>query len=185
MRPNPIFGTLAVMFLLSSMAFAQSSQPPIRILNPNSPDPPSEARLTQFDFEVTGASWRVFGVDSFPGGPVTIVQVGEVRQHNPPSKWSVSVLNRGLMPVNSLRLAAAIVDITGKVKATQRLVAIRNIAPGQVQRREMQVIATVLAPTDRVVFFVQEIISEMANWKAVEAEVAALIQVAAARLPVP
>ena len=172
--------------LLSALwaALAQS-QPPIRILNPTNPEPmPSDARMNQFE-EPKGSSWRVFAVDSMPGGPLAIVQVEEVRQYNPPSKWGVSVLNRGLMPVNSLTLAAAIVDVTGKVKATQPLAAIKNIAPGQVQRREMRVIVTQFAPTDRVVFFVKEVKSEIANAKAVDAEVAALIKAAAARLPVP
>jgi hypothetical protein len=52
------------MFTLScSMAFAQSTQPPIRILDPTNPAPmPSDVRMMQFDVPV-GATWRVFGVD--------------------------------------------------------------------------------------------------------------------------
>jgi hypothetical protein len=171
---------LIAIVLSSSLTASAQTSTNQTLTNPT----PSDARMNQFE-DPKGSSWRVFGVDSMPGGPLTIVQVEEVRQHNPPSKWGVHVLNRGLMPVNSLTLAAAIVDITGKVKATQLLPAIRNLAPGQVQRREMRVIATVLAPTDRVVFFVKEVISEIANMKAVDAEVAALIKVVAGRLPVP
>jgi len=173
-----VLGTL-ILFLVATAAFAQTATNQT-LTNPT----PSDARMNQFD-DPTGASWRVFAVDSMPGGPLAIVQVEEVRQHNPPSRWGVSVLNRGLMPVNSLTLAAAIVDSNGRVKATQPLGAIKNMAPGQVQRREMRVMATVLAPTDRVVFFVKDVISEIANYKAVDAEVAALIKIGAARLPVP
>jgi len=43
----------------------------------------------------------------------------------------------------------------------------------------------VIAPTDRVVFFVKETRSETGDWKAVDAEVAQLIKAAALRLPVP
>ena len=162
------------------------TQPPIRILNPTNPNPmPGDARMTQFDFEVRGTSWRVFGVDSFPDGPVRITQVAEVKQHNPPSSWSVHIANRGLLPVASLTMAAAVVDIKGAVKATQPLPAIKNLTPGQEQRRETRIRVTVIAPTDRVVFFVREIVSETGNFRAAEADVAALIKTAAEKLPVP
>ncbi len=66
-------GALAVALLSAAMSLsAQSSQPPVRILNPTNPNPvPGDARMTQFDFdEVKGASWRVFAVDSLPTGPL-------------------------------------------------------------------------------------------------------------------
>jgi hypothetical protein len=161
------------------------SQPPTRILDPTNNAPrPNDARLMQFDWP-DGATWRVFGVDSYPDGPVKIVKVAEVRQQNPPSTWSVHVMNRGLMPVNSLTLAAAVVDVNGKVKATQPLMAIKNLKPLQVIRKEIPVRVTVIAPTDRVVFFVKNIISETGDWQAVDADVAALIKSAAERMPVP
>jgi hypothetical protein len=186
MIPVRVLATLGTYVLSGSLSMLAQSQPPITILNPTNPNPmPGDARMTQFDFEVKDESWRVFAVNSLPDAPTMVVKVEEVKQHNPPSKWGVHVLNRGLMPVNSLVVAAAIVDINGKVKATQPLAAIKNLAPGQVQRREMRVVTTVLAPTDRVVFFVQNVISEMGNWKSVNAQVAALIKDAAARLPVP
>jgi hypothetical protein len=114
-----------------------------------------------------------------------ITQVEEVRQQNPPSTWGVYVGNGALMPVASLTMAAAVVDVNGNVKATQPLPAIRNLKPQQVVRKEMRVRVTVLAPTDRVVFFVKEVISETGDWKSVDAEVATLIKTAALRLPVP
>lgn len=161
------------------------SQPPIRIVNPTNPNPmPGDVRMQQFDLP-EGATWRVFGVDSYPDGPVKIVQVSEVRQQNPPSTWSVFVTNRAFMPINSLTMAAAVVDVTGKVKATQPLAAIKNLKPQQVIRKEIPVRVTVLAPTDRVVFYVREIKSETGDWKSVDAEVAALIASVAAQLPVP
>lgn len=161
------------------------SQPPVRIVNPTNPNPmPGDVRMQQFDLP-EGATWRVFGVDSNPDGPVKIVGVSEIRQQNPPSTWSVHVTNRALMPVASLTLAAAVVDVTGKVKATQSLGAIKNLKPQQVIRKEIPVRVTVIAPTDRVVFYVREIKSETGDWKSVDAEVAALIASVAARLPVP
>jgi hypothetical protein len=161
------------------------SQPPVRIVNPTNPNPmPGDVRMQQFDLP-EGATWRVFGVDSYPEGPVKIVQVSEIRQQNPPSTWSVFVTSRALMPINSLTMAAAVVDVTGKVKATQTLAAIKNLKPQQVIRKEIPVRVTVLAPTDRVVFYVREIRSETGDWKSVDAEVAALIASVAAQLPVP
>ena len=56
-----------VLFLSALLSGLSQSQPPIRILNPTNPNPtPGDARMTQFDFEVKGASWRVFAVDSLP-----------------------------------------------------------------------------------------------------------------------
>jgi hypothetical protein len=80
---------------------------------------------------------------------------------------------------------AAIVDVTGEIKAIQALPAIKNLKPGQVQRRETRIRVTVIAPTDRVVFYVRDVISEMGNLRASETDVAALIKAAATRLPVP
>ena len=41
------------------------------------------------------------------------------------------------------------------------------------------------SPTDRVVFFLKDLRSELGDWSAVDADVAALIKAAAERLPVP
>jgi hypothetical protein len=165
---------------------AAQSQPPVRILNPTNPNPvPSDARMMQFDLPVEGMSWRVFAINSNPGGPVLITQVAEVRQQNPPSSWAVNVVSRALMPLQSVTLAAAVVDVTGKVKATQTLPALKNLKPGQNQRRETRIRVTVIAPTDRVVFFLKELRSEVGDFTAVDAEVTGLIKAAADRLPVP
>jgi hypothetical protein len=82
-------------------------------------------------------------------------------------------------------MAAAVVDVNGKVKATQPMPAIKNLKPQQVVRKEVRIRVTVLAPTDRVVFFVQDVISETGDWKVVDADVAELIKQTALRLPVP
>jgi hypothetical protein len=172
--------------IVIALLTAAQSQPPIRILNPTNPNPmPSDARMTQFDHDVTGMSWRVFAVDSNPGGPVAITQVAEVRQQNPPSAWALHVTSRALMPLQSITIGAAVVDVNGKIKATQTLPAIKHLKPGQVQRRETKIRVTVIAPTDRVVFFLKELKSEVGDWSAVDAEVASLIKTAAERLPVP
>ena len=171
-------------FLLLCLLLSQS-QPPVRIVNPTNPNPtPGDVRMQQFDL-AEGAMWRVFSVDANPDGPVQVIRVAEVRQQNPPSNWSVHITNRALMPVNSVTMAAAVVDINGKVKATQSLAAIKNLKPQQVIRKEIPVRVTVIAPTDRVVFYVREIKSETGDWKSVDSEVAALIASIAAQLPVP
>lgn len=144
---------------------------------------PSDARMNQFE-DPKGSSWRVFAVDTLPAGPLAILQVEEVRQHNPPSLWAVSIANRSFLPVESVTLAAAVVDSTGMVKAIQPLPAIKTLKPSQVQRRQMR-IRSVLAPTDRVVFFVDEVVSEITSFKAKPADVSGLIRLAALRLPVP
>jgi hypothetical protein len=178
-------GTLAALGILGAVSEAQVAQPPIRILNPTNPDPnPGDARTNQFE-DPRGASWRVFAVDSLPEAPVVIAEVGEVKQHNPPSLWSVSIRNDGLLPANSVTVVAAVVDVNGNVKAIQPLPAIKNVKPSQLQRRETRIRVTVIAPTDRVVFYLRELVSESGNWKASESDVVALIRTAAQRLPVP
>ena len=172
--------------IVIALLTAAQSQPPIPILNPTNPNPmPSDARMTQFDEEVKGMSWRVFAVDSNPGGPVAITQVAEVRQQNPPSAWAMHVTSRALMPLQSITIGAAVVDVKGRIKATQTLPAIKNLKPGQSQRRETKIRVTVIAPTDRVVFFVKDLKSELGDWSAADADVAGLIKAAADRLPVP
>jgi hypothetical protein len=145
---------------------------------------PSDARSNQFE-DPKGATWRVFAVESHAGGPLAITEVEEVRQQNPPSRWAVVVQNRSAAPVSSFALAAAIVAGDGTVKAIQPLPAIKNLKPNQVARREILVKVTVLVPTDRVVFFVNEMSDGAAIWKAADEDVRAVIKSAAKRLPVP
>jgi hypothetical protein len=175
---------LIVLALLLAL-LEQSNAPPTRILNPTNPNPmPGDARMNQFE-DVKGSNWRVFAIDANPHGAVAITGVDEVRQQNPPSTWAVYAGNRELLPVNSVTLAAAIVDVNGKVKATQVLPAIKNLKPQQISRKEIPIRVTIVAPTDRIVFYVKEIKSETADWKAVDADVESLIRLAAARMPVP
>ena len=171
--------------LLAAMVLTQATAP-IRILNPTSSTPlPSDARMLAVEEVPKGSNWRLFTVDANPEGPIAITQVDEIRQQNPPSTWAVFAGNRELMPVASFTLAAAVIDVNGKVKATQVLPAIKNIKPQQIVRKEIPIRVTMLAPTDRIVFYVKEIKSETGDWKAVDAEVAQLIAAAAKRLPVP
>lgn len=181
-------GRLAVLGLLclgAAVAAAQT-QPPIRILNPTNPNPiPSDARMTQFEVETKGANWRVFAVNSLPESPIAIVQVEEIRQQNPPSLWGVYFVSRAPMPVDTVTLVAAVVDVNGAMKAMQPLPTIKNLKPGQVQRRETRIRVTQIAPTDRVVFFLKAVAGEVGEWKAEDGNVATLIRSAAQRLPVP
>ena len=171
--------------ILLALLLIQSNAP-IRILDPTSTTPlPSDARRWAVDEAPKGSNWRLFAVDANPLGPVAITQVDEIRQQNPQSTWAVFAGNRELMPVASFTLAAAIVDVNGKVKATQTLPAIKNLKPQQVVRKEIPIRVTIVAPTDRVVFYVKEYKSESGDWKSVDAEVAELILAAAKRIPVP
>ncbi len=177
---------LTILALMLSLL--DQSTPPTRILNPTNNQPnPGDMRLAEFDGvdAAQGSNWRVFSVNSFPKGPLVITQVAEVRQQNPPSTWAVYVGNRDYLPVNSLTLAAAVVDVNGKVKATQTLPSIKNLKPQQVSRKEIPIRVTIVAPTDRVVFYVKEVKSETAEFKSVDAEVAQLIKATAQKLPVP
>jgi hypothetical protein len=172
---------LRLLFLLAAaIGLADQTGTNQTLTNPT----PSDARMNQFE-DPKGASWRVFAIDTYPEGPLDIVQVEEVRQQNPPSTWGVYARNHSLMPVDSFRMAAAIVSGDGKVKATQPLPAIKNLKPGQVSRQEIRVIATVLMPTDRVVFFVNELASETATWKAAKELISMQVKEAAKRFPVP
>jgi hypothetical protein len=132
-----------------------------------------------------GATWKVFAVDSYENGPVGVVQVEEVRQQNPPSYWAVSVRNRGLMPVMSFRMAAAVVTGDNKIKGIQLLQTVKNLKPGQVSRQQIKIFPTILNPTDRVVFYVSELETDVAPWKSDKDAVAGLIKTVAARYPVP
>jgi hypothetical protein len=172
--------------ILLALIVVSQATAPTRILNPTSTTPlPSDARMLAVDEAPKGSNWRLFAVDANPLGPIAITQVDEIRQQNPPSTWAVYAGNRELLPVASFTLAAAVIDVNGKVKATQVLPAIKNIKPQQVVRKEIPIRVTIVAPTDRIVFYVKEIKSETGDWKAVDAQVADLIKLAAARLPVP
>jgi hypothetical protein len=172
--------------LLIVLLVLTQANAPTRIINPTSTSPlPSDARMLTIDEAPKGSNWRLFAVDANPQGPVAITQVDEVRQQNPPSTWAVFAGNRELMPVASFTLAAAVIDVNGKVKATQVLPAIKNLKPQQVVRKEIPIRVTFVLPTDRVVFYVKEFTSEMGDWKAVDKDVADLIAAAAKRLPVP
>ena len=179
------------MWVLLALLLALTGQqgvttPPIRILNPTNPNPvPGDARMSQFDFEVSGSSWRVFSVRSFEDAPMLITGVQEVRQHNPPSTWAVYVGNRDYLPINAVTVAAAVVDIKGNIKATQTLPVMRNVKPQQVLRKEIPIRVTIVAPTDRVVFYLKSVKSESGDWQAVDTEVAELIRATAQKLPVP
>jgi hypothetical protein len=178
MNPMLLIATLLLTLFDQSVA-------PNRILNPTSPTlNPGDPRSNQFD-DLKGANWRVFAVNSAPDRAVVITQVEEVRQQNPPSTWGVYVGNADVAPVVSLTVAAAVVDATGKVRATQNLQTIKNLKPQQVVRKEIPIRVTVLMPTDRVVFYVREVKSESVDWKAVDSDVAELIKQVAAKFPVP
>jgi hypothetical protein len=143
---------------------------------------PGDPRGDQFK-DPLGATWKVFAVDSYPDGPLVINEVQEIKQQNPPSTWAVFVKNRSLAPVPSYSMAAAIVSGDGTVRAIQPLPAIKNLAPNSVRKQEVRVRVTNLVPSDRVVFFVSEATGDASTWKAVRADVDAMIRTAVKRLP--
>lgn len=55
----------------------------------------------------------------------------------------------------------------------------------QVQRREIPVRTTIVAPTDRIAFYVREVKSETGDFKARDSDVAGLIQAVRQRLRLP
>ena len=172
--------TLAAVAIVISVVpgFAQTSTNQT-LTNPS----PSDARMNQFE-DAKGATWKVFALDSYPDGPLGVVEVQEIRQQNPPSTWAVFVRNRSLLPVASYAMAAAIVDVFGTVKVFQPLPKIKDLKPDKVARQEVRV-RTIMVPTDRVVFFVSEVASETGQFAADQIQMAAQIKVAAKRFPVP
>ena len=167
------------------LSLLDQSVAPNRILNPTNTNPtPGDPRMNQFE-DLKGANWRVFAVNSAPDRAVVITEVEEIRQQNPPSTWGVYVGNADLLPVASLTVAAAVVDVNGKVKATQNLQSIKNLKPQQVVRKEIPIRVTVLMPTDRVVFYIREVKSESGDWKSTDGAIADLIKQVAAKFPVP
>lgn len=165
------FNTIAALLLMFSAA------PQVTKMTPDSPRFMNE--------DPRGSTWKVFAVDSHDTGPIAVVEVEEVRQQNPPSHWAVIVRNRGLMPVLSYRMAAAVVTGDNKIKGTQLLQVVKNLKPGQVSRQQIKIFPTILNPTDRVVFYLSEATTDVAPWKADKAAVTGLITAMAARFPVP
>jgi hypothetical protein len=97
----------------------------------------------------------------------------------------VIVRNRSLLPVASYTMAAGIVSGDGTLKAVQLLPRMKNLAPGKGSRQEIRITVTVLVPSDRVAFFVNELSSETGSWKATEPALSEMLTSAARRLPLP
>ncbi|MEO8678420.1 MAG: hypothetical protein ABI665_05200 [Vicinamibacterales bacterium] len=161
--------------LLAAMAMILSLIPQVTKMTPDSPKFMND--------EPKGSSWRVFAVDSYEKGPIAVVEVEEVRQQNPPSLWAITAKNRSLAPVNSYRITAVVLTGDNKVKATQMLPAVKNLAPGKVTRQQIKIFPTILNPSDRVVFYVGELTTDDGPWKVDKNEVTALMAAMGARYP--
>jgi hypothetical protein len=155
---------MAFASLLASPAAAQLSREPVG----------------QFA-ELKGSSWRVFAVDTYPTGPITVDRVEEVKQQHGPSTWVVLVRNRSDQPIASYTMAAALVSSDGTTNAVQTLPEVKNLKPNQARRQEVRMRIGVLSVTDRVAFFAQQV----GDWKAEEGQARELIKIIAQRLPVP
>ena len=127
---------------------------------------------------------KVFAVESHKTGPIEVVGVEEVMQQNPPSQWAVTVQNRDASAIDSYRMAAAVVTGDHRIKGTQLLPAVKNLKPGAVSRQQIKIFPTILNPTDRVVFYLSEVTTGAAQWKADKDDMAILITRTSAQYPV-
>lgn len=134
--------------------------------------------------EVSDETGKVFAVDSYEKGPIRVVHVEEVKQQNPPSLWAVSVQNRGTDAV-TYRMTAAVVTGDNKVKGSQLLQTVKNLQSGKISRQQIKIFPTILNPTDRVVFYLNEIsTSGGESWKVDKDVATALVIAVATRHPV-
>jgi|RhiMetdeSRZDD1v2_1073273.scaffolds.fasta_scaffold474143_2 hypothetical protein len=107
--------------------------------------------------ELKGASWRVFAVDTYPTGPITVDRVEEVKRQHGPSTWVVLVRDRSDQSIASYTMAAALVSSDGTTNAVQTLLEVKNLMPNQARRQEVRMRVGVLSVTDRVAFFAQRV----------------------------
>ena len=131
----------------------------------------------------TGGVVQAFGVDSYPEGPVQIVDVAQIRQAYGRHRFAVTARNRSSEPIASYVLVGTVVSSDGTVKATQALPPIRNLKAGQSRRQEFDLRVAVLSVSDRLVFAVSEVQRLSGDpWKVSEADLRATIKAAAQAL---
>lgn len=130
--------------------------------------------------EQDGGLAQAFAVDAHTAGPVVIDRVEQIRQAYGVPRFAAHARNRSTGLVPSFVVTAFVVGGDGRVKATQRMNAVKNLKAGQERRQELTLRAAVLGIADVLVFAVTEV--EPANgdsWRAAEEELHATLRQAA------
>lgn len=130
-------------------------------------------------------SARVFAVETYPGGPVEIEAVEEVKQMLPPSHFAVRARNRSGFPIKEYRLAALVVAADGTVKAIQTLPRVKNLKPGDARRQQEQIRVAVMGVTDRVAFVLYDVTTDDDTWAVPNQELRETVRQIALKRPVP
>jgi hypothetical protein len=105
----------------------------------------------------TGAAVAAFGVDTYPQGPLEIVEVTQIRQAYGRHRFAVTARNKSPEPIASYVIVGLVVLSDGTVKATQPLPAVKNLKAGQSRRQEFDLRVAVLGVPDRLAFAVSEV----------------------------
>lgn len=130
--------------------------------------------------EQDGGLAPAFAVDANTSGPVVINQVEQIRQAYGAPRFAVHAKNRSAGAVPSCVVTAFVVGGDGRVKATQRMNAVKNLKAGQVRRQELTLRAAVLGVADVLVFAVTEVQpADGERWHAAEEELHATLRQAA------
>ncbi len=130
--------------------------------------------------EQDGGLAKAFAVDAHPGGPVAIDRVEQIRQSYGAPRFAVHARNRSAGLVPSFVVTAFVVGGNGRVKATQRLNAVKNLKAGQERRQELTLRAAVPGIADVLVFAVTEVQPADGDpWHAAEEELHATLRQAA------
>lgn len=97
---------------------------------------------------------RAFALDLQPEAPITVAQVEEIRQPNPPHRFAVTLHNRAATSVATTTAVACVVTSDGSVKSVDKLPVVKNLKPGQSRRIETAPRSSVVSISDRVAFVI-------------------------------
>jgi hypothetical protein len=131
------------------------------------------------------ASRRVFAVETYPGGPIEIEAVEEVKQQLPPSHYAVRARSRAAFPIKEYRLAAMVVGSDGTVKAIQPLPRVKNLKPGDARRQQEQIRVAVMTVTDRLAFALYDVTTDEEAWAVPNQALRDAVKQVALKLPLP
>ena len=130
--------------------------------------------------EQDGGLAHAFAIDSNAAGPIAIERVERARQAYGDPRFAVHARNRSGGVVPSFVVTAFVVGGDGRVKASQRMSAVKNLRGGQMRRQEFSLRSAVLAPSDLLVFAVTDVQPAAGTaWQAVEEELRAMMRDAA------
>jgi hypothetical protein len=130
--------------------------------------------------EQDGGLAHAFAIDSNTAGPIAIERVEQARQAYGDPRFAVHAKNRTRGVVAAFVVTAFVVGGDGRVKASQRMSAVKNLRGGQVRRREFSLRSAVLAPSDLLVFAVTDVQPAGGTaWRAIDEELRAMMRDAA------